>query len=111
MSLYSYNFNLLPRPARSSLSWGNEKTRAVLPDFKTVVELKDFLGRLFVYDFGNAFFLQIKIGIAMFGAMLIVSFLIIGRRMYERNFWIFRIIRISSGPIIVVSSTIVQCMI
>ncbi|PWN37576.1 uncharacterized protein FA14DRAFT_159567 [Meira miltonrushii] len=37
----------------------------------------------------------------MAGAMLLVSLLIIGRRMYERNFWIFRVIRVSSGPIIV----------
>lgn len=104
MSLYSYNFHLLPKPPRSSLSWGNENTRAVLPNFETVEELRIFVKRFFVYNFANSAFLQIKIGIAIFGTMLLVSFLIIGRRMYERNFWIFRIIRVSSGPIIVVST-------
>lgn len=104
MSLYSHNFHLLPRPPRSPLSWGSEDTRAVLPNFDTVEELRNFVSRFFVYNFGNAVFLQIKVGIAMSGAMLLVSFLIIGRRMYERNFWIFRVIRVSSGPIIVVSA-------
>lgn len=104
MSLYSYDFDLLQRPPRSPLSWGSENTRAVLPDFQSVEELRMFVTRLFVYDFGYAAFVQIKVGIALFGAMLIVCFLVIGRRMYERNFWIFRIIRVSSGPIIVVSN-------
>lgn len=102
MSLYTQSFQFLPPPPRSAFSWGAESTRAKLPDFVDVNELEAFVNRLFVYRFQVTHItLQIKIGVACLAFLIVISALIIARRMYERNFWIFRFAKTPGGTIMV----------
>lgn len=102
MSLYTHSFQLLPIPPRSALSWGSESTRARLPNFVDVNEMREFVFHLFVFDFQVMHVsIHIKVGLACLAFLFIISTLIMARRMYERNFWIFRIAKTPSGTIIV----------
>ncbi|PWN37575.1 uncharacterized protein FA14DRAFT_183519 [Meira miltonrushii] len=102
MSLYTHSFQYLPPPPRSAFSWGAESTRAKLPDFVDVNELQEFVLRLFIYRFQVTHItLQILVGVACLGFLIVISALIIARRMYERNFWIFRLAKTPSGTIMV----------
>lgn len=102
MSLYSHSFNLLSPPPRNAYSWGEESTRAKLPNFDNVNELSEFIHRLFIFRFQVInITLQIKIGCACLGFLIVICTLIIARRMYERNFWVFRFVKTPSGMIIV----------
>ncbi|PWN37574.1 uncharacterized protein FA14DRAFT_183516 [Meira miltonrushii] len=101
MSLYSFNFDLLPPPPRSRLSWGSESSRAKLPDFKNVEELRQFMTNLFIFPFPIPhLMLQMKVGAGVLSLLLLVYLLIIARRMYERNFWILRIFKTPTGSVI-----------
>lgn len=104
MSLYSHGFQFLPRPARSIFSLGDEQTRSQLPDFNSVDELAQFVHRLFVYKVDIvSFFVQVKVGSCMIAFLMLVIVLIVVRRMYDRSFWLVRIMKRPSGPVIVVS--------
>jgi hypothetical protein len=102
MSLYSQGFALLPRPARSALSIGNEASRAQLPDFANVEQLTTFVTRLFQYDFAvPGFFLQLKVGASVICFLIFVVLATISRRMYDKSFWVVRIMKRPSGSVIV----------
>lgn len=101
MSLYSFDFDFLPPPPRSQLSWGSESSRARLPNFNNVEELRQFMASLFIFPFPIPhLMLQMKVGAVILGFLLLMYLLIIGRRMYERNFWILRIFKTRTGPVI-----------
>lgn len=104
MSLYSYPFEFLPPPpARSILTFGSEDTRARLPNFENVEEMKSFIMRLFFFHFQVPHsFPQIKFGASLFVIILFNGILIIIRRMYDKSFWVARLVKRPSGTIVVV---------
>lgn len=104
MSLYSHAFELLPRPDRSIFSSGDEATRARLPDFDTVAQLSQFTHRLIVWQMDvPSTFTQAKVGASFICILIVVVCLIMARRLYERSFWILRVIKRPAGSILVVS--------
>lgn len=107
MSLYSKNFTLLPRPARTPFSFGSDATRARLPDFDTVDQLKEFTHRLIVFKLDEAtpsIYVQIKVGAALICVLLAVVMAVFARRMYDKSFWLVRLVRRPSGIVLVVSN-------
>jgi hypothetical protein len=107
MSLYSYNFQLLPRPPRSVFSLGPESTRAILPDFGSVAQLSEFNRRLVVLQLSPNTFIQAKVGASFTIFLLCLVVLIVSRKIYEGSNWFFRIIKRPEGNILVVSSSMV----
>lgn len=104
MSLYSYSFNYLPPPDRSTTSFGPEDIRARFPNFQNVDEMKEFIMRLFVLQFQiNHSFVQIKFGASLFVVIVFNGILITIRRMYDKSFWVARLVKRPSGTIVVVS--------
>lgn len=103
MSLYSYSFNFLSPPKGWIEIFGSEETRARLPNFENVEEMKEFIKRLFFLQVQvQHFFLQIKFGASLFVVILFNGILIIIRRMYDKSFWVARLVKRPSGTIIVV---------
>lgn len=105
MSLYTHNFNLLPRPPRSSLSLGSESARARLPDVQNVAQLSEFVHRLVFWDVAYSvpsIYTQLKVGASITCVLIFLVMAICVRRMYERSFWIIRLMKRPSGVVIVV---------
>lgn len=97
MSLYSHSFHFIPSPI------GSEAVGARLPDFQDAGEMKEFVSRLFLLHFQIPhIFLQVKFGASLFVLILFNGLLIIIRRMYDKSFWVARLIKRPSGTIIVV---------
>jgi hypothetical protein len=102
MSLYSHNFDLLPRPDRSIFSLGNESTRATIPDFESVEQLRDFTRRIVVLKLEvPTIFIQVKIGCAFMVLLVLLFILIFARRIHQRSFWIIRLVRRPEGTVLI----------
>jgi hypothetical protein len=108
MSLYSYNFDLLPKPLRSSFSFGSESTRATIPDFENVAQLSQFTHHLTNYYIDmRGIFTQCRIITALLTIVIAIDVLVIARRIWQRTFWIFRIIKRPEGSFLVPNSILV----
>lgn len=102
MSLYSYDFELLPRPSRSIFSIGSDTTRATLPNFTNVHELSQFTSRLFAWQIKIAGFYEQVIVAACFCALIVIAVsLILTKKVYDGKFWLLRLILRPTGVIIV----------
>ncbi|PWN37774.1 uncharacterized protein FA14DRAFT_19103 [Meira miltonrushii] len=111
-SLYQHGFNLLPKPNRSPLSFGDEATRSQLPDFKTVSELSEFVERLFFYRLPiPGIYIQIKFCASYVCLLLLIIIMILSGRMYEKTFWILRPMKKPSGTVLVPNSMLAFSMI
>ncbi|PWN31790.1 uncharacterized protein FA14DRAFT_93027 [Meira miltonrushii] len=96
MSLYSHSFNFMASPN------GYGGVRPQLPDFQNVGEMKEFVSRLFLFHLQIPhIFLQVKFGASLFVVILFNGLLIIIRRMYDKSFWVARLVKRPSGTIIV----------
>jgi hypothetical protein len=106
MALYSHDFVFLPPPPRSLLSYAPESRRDVLPDFATVADLKTFVSRFFHYDltYVPAVYIQMKSSTSFLCVCVVLAVLVVMRRMYERTFWIIRVIRGPTGRVLVPNS-------
>lgn len=102
MSLYSYDFQLLPRPPRSVLSIGSDATRATLPNFADVNALSQFTSRLFNWQIKIlGFYEQVIVAACVCALIVIAVGLILSRKVYEGRFWLARLIRRPTGVIVV----------
>lgn len=105
MSLYSYDFQLLTRPARGAFSFGPESTRLILPDFDNVAQLGEFTHRILYWKPEiPGVFTQLKVGASFVCLLIIVVQATLARRLYERSLWFVRIIKRPEGNILVVSA-------
>lgn len=111
-SLYQHGFTFLPRPNRSPLSFGDEATRSLLPDFQTVSELSEFVERLFFYKLTTpGIFIQIKFCASYVCLLLLIVIMILSGRMYENTFWLIRPMKKPSGTVLVPNSMLAFSMI
>ncbi|EST06445.1 hypothetical protein PSEUBRA_004345 [Kalmanozyma brasiliensis GHG001] len=99
-------FDLPSPPPKSVFSTvHNEAGRAWFPDFTQaqdpVSSLRDFVKNLFYPTFRSSTFVQLKVVSVITAIIGISIFLIILRRLYERSFWLFRLVKRSNGTLIV----------
>lgn len=99
-------YNLPPPPPKSVFSTvGNEAGRAWFPDFDAeqdpVGSLKHFIRILFYPSLRNSTFIQLKALSVLTAIIGIWIFLIIVRRLWEKSFWLFRLVRRSNGTLLV----------
>lgn len=102
MSLYSQNITFHIPPPRSILSWGPETSRAKFPDFIDLNELRQFMSSLFIFLFPNPIVaIQMKVGVACLSVIIFFCLVILIRTIVTKNFWLFRILKTPTGPVIV----------
>ncbi|SPO21101.1 uncharacterized protein UTRI_00578 [Ustilago trichophora] len=99
-------FNLPSPPPRSVFSTvRNVDGRAWFPDFTKEADpigsLKHFVEILFYPSLYKSTFIQLKVLSVLTAIIGISIFLIILRRLYEKSFWLFRLVRRSNGTLIV----------
>lgn len=99
-------FDLPSPPARTIFSTAQQESgRAWFPDFTVtqdpVASLHDFISILFYPSLPTRTFTQLKVLSVLTALVGICIFLIILRRLYERSFWLFRLVRRSNGTLIV----------
>lgn len=99
-------FALPSPPPRSVFSTVRSLSgRAWFPDFTKeqdpVASLETFIRSLFYPVLRQSTFVQLKVLIALIAIIGISIFLIILRRLYERSFWLFRLVHRSNGTLIV----------
>lgn len=105
-SILNNQFNLPPPPPTSLFSTvRDEAGRAWFPDFTRdqdpVASLKQFVERLFYPHLRNSTFVQLKVLSVLTAIVGIWIFLTILRRVWERSFWLFRLVRRSNGTLVV----------
>lgn len=99
-------FGLPPPPSRSVFSTiRNIDGRAWFPDFTKEQDpmgsLNHFIEILFYPRILKSTFVQLKVLSVLTAIIGISIFLIILRRLYEKSFWLFRLVRRSNGTLIV----------
>ncbi|GAC93342.1 pheromone-regulated transmembrane protein [Pseudozyma hubeiensis SY62] len=99
-------FNLPPPPSKSVFSTvRDEAGRAWFPDFTKeqdpVGSLKDFIEILFYPHLQQSTFVQLKVLSVLTAIIGVWIFLIILRRVWEKSFWLFRLVKRSNGTLIV----------
>lgn len=99
-------FDLPAPPPRSVFSTIRHVSgRAWFPDFTKesdpAAALQDFLRILFYPVLRNSTFVQLKVLSVLVAIIGVSIFLIILRRLYERSFWLFRLVSRSNGTLIV----------
>lgn len=94
-----------PPPKNVFSTVRNEAGRAWFPDFTQaqdpVSSLRDFVKNLFYPTFRASTFIQLKVVSVITAIIGVAIFLIILRRLYERSFWLFRLVRRSNGTLLV----------
>ncbi|KAJ9476672.1 Pheromone-regulated transmembrane protein [Pseudozyma hubeiensis] len=99
-------FNLPPPPSKSVFSTVREEAgRAWFPDFTKeqdpVGSLKGFIEILFYPHLQNSPFVQLKVLSVLTAIIGVWILLIIIRRVWEKSFWLFRLVKRSNGTLIV----------
>ena len=100
-------FDLPSPPARTIFSTARaDSGRAWFPDFTAatqdpVASLHNFISALFYPSLPTRTFTQLKVLSVLTALTGICIFLIILRRLYERSFWLFRLVKRSNGTLIV----------
>lgn len=99
-------FNLLQPPPKSVFSTAREEAgRAWFPDFTKeqdpVGSLKGFIEILFYPHLQNSTFVQLKVLSVLTAIIGVWILLIIVRRVWEKSFWLFRLVKRSNGTLIV----------
>ncbi|TKY90739.1 hypothetical protein EX895_000737 [Sporisorium graminicola] len=99
-------YNLPSPPTKSVFSTvDNEAGRAWFPDFDAqqdpIGSLKHFIRILFYPNLRESTFTQLKVLSVLTAIIGIWIFLIILRRLWEKSFWLFRLVRRSNGTLLV----------
>ncbi|CDU24129.1 uncharacterized protein SPSC_02758 [Sporisorium scitamineum] len=99
-------YNLPPPPPKSVFSTiSNQSGRAWFPDFGAeqdpVGSLKHFIRILFYPSLRQSTFTQLKVLSVLTAIIGLWIFLIILRRLWEKSFWLFRLVRRSNGTLLV----------
>ncbi|KAN0063592.1 hypothetical protein ACQY0O_004040 [Thecaphora frezii] len=110
-------FNLPPPPPRSRWAFNrpHEWQRAWIPDMSAspepVQEMHRFLIKIFLPDFDEGTYIQLKLLATVVGTEFLIIGLILLRRMYQKSFWLFRLHRRSNGILIVPNAITVFCIV
>ncbi|CAO1623555.1 unnamed protein product [Sympodiomycopsis kandeliae] len=105
MDYYAKYGPLLQVPAPNAFSTGDGSRRAIIPDFTSAAQpaeaFRDWAEKICYPDFPSSTWWQFRASAICISGIILICSLIIGRRLYERSFWIFRLVRRGKGLLVV----------
>ncbi|KAK0551566.1 hypothetical protein OC845_002146 [Tilletia horrida] len=100
MDIYA-QFDLPPPPPPTAFSWWSGPERARLPNFTNVTSAAAFLDKLTIYQHPKAYQAQFLMGIGYLAVILSLSVAIIHKKLQQKAWWLFRVVRRNQGILIV----------
>ncbi|PWN53073.1 hypothetical protein IE53DRAFT_408957 [Violaceomyces palustris] len=66
-----------------------------------ITEFRAFMKRIYFYDLPKGFYIQIVFACVVMGLIIVCGALLVGRRIYERSFWLFRVQQRPKGLVVI----------